>query len=334
MIPGMTIDIFPRKPGRINIPKGVPIIVCNGRGVDSTAMLVALHQAGIRPDVITFADLKSEKPETYEHGVIVDKWLESIGFPVTDVCSKQTLDSTPYSDLEGNCIDNETLPSLAFGMKSCSIKWKQGPQDYFIMGCQSGPNKCDPHPIWVEAQRRGIKPIKLIGYDAGPADLRRSKKLKTSDANFQYIYPLQQLGWKRQDCIDAIISEGLPVPVKSACFFCPASKQWELYWLAAKHPDYFLRALKIERIALTGRHSRYDDVEFGASWEDMVKGADSFPSSDTTIGLGRSMAWGQWAVVNGVVDKDGNFIGDPEVLMERAMALNDAANNAVDGRTC
>jgi len=297
-------------------------------------MLIALKRKGIIPDVITFADLECEKPETYEHGIIVDDWLESIGFPRTTVCKKITMPDTEYDNLEGNCVSNETLPSLAFGMKSCSIKWKQGPQDFFIMGCKSGPNQCDPHPVWTECKERGIKPIKLIGYDAGKADIRRSKNLKKEDKNFRHRYPLQQLNWTRPECVQAIAEEGLPIPIKSACFFCPASKQWEMFWLAGKHPDLFMRALKMEYIALTGHHSRYDEVEFGASWEDMVRDADSFPSSNTTVGLGRKIAWNQWARVNGITDKDGNFIGNREELLERATALNEEADNALDGRTC
>ena len=92
------------------------------------------------------------------------------------------------------------------------------------------------------------------------------------------------------------------VPIKSACFFCPASKNWELYWLAGLHPDLLDRALVLERNALTGRHSRFSEVEFGASWDDLVRTADRFPSTSTTVGLGRSFAWNQWARVNDVVD--------------------------------
>jgi 3'-phosphoadenosine 5'-phosphosulfate sulfotransferase (PAPS reductase)/FAD synthetase len=40
------------------------VAVSFGAGVDSTAMLVALRAAGIRPDVITFADTGGERPET------------------------------------------------------------------------------------------------------------------------------------------------------------------------------------------------------------------------------------------------------------------------------
>ncbi len=73
---------------------------------------------------------------------------------------------------------------------------------------------------------------------------------------------------------------------------------------AAHHPELFEWALAIERVALTGRHSRFDAVEFGADWEDLVRNAERFPSSNTRVGLGCSFAWNHWARVNGVVDGD------------------------------
>lgn len=282
------------------------VACCFGSGVDSTAMLVALRVAGIRPDVITFADTGGEKALTLQHVERMNVVLASWDWPLIDVCRKVTLGSTGYADLYGNCWVNETLPSLAFGMKSCSIKWKQLPQDQFIKGAKRGPNACPPHPIWTTYQETGQRIVKLIGYDCGKADMRRSKNLPTSDEAFDYAYPLQVIGWARPDCVNAI-TEYLGadlVPIKSACFFCPASKPWELFWLAAHDPEQLEAALLMERRALTGRHSRFDEVEFGASWDELVRTADRFPSSSTSVGLGRSFAWNQWARVNNVVDAD------------------------------
>lgn len=285
---------------------GRNLAVCFGSGVDSTAMLIALRAAELKPHVITFADTGGEKPETLEHLDRMNEVLASWSWPEIQVCRKIPLATTGYDDLYGNCLANETLPSLAFGMKSCSIKWKQKPQDQFLKGAKSGPNACPPHPIWLEAQRTGSRIVKLIGYDCGRADIRRSRNAKSADADFDYAYPLQLLGWTRQDCVRVITDALGPqfVPIKSACFYCPASKEWELFWLAAYHPDLLERALLLERNALTGRHSRFDAVEFGASWEELVQTAERFPSSSTTVGLGRSFAWNQWARVNSVVDDD------------------------------
>jgi hypothetical protein len=146
---------------------------CFGAGVDSTAMLVALKLADLRADIVTFADLRAEKQETIEHLDRMNAVLSEWGWEPITVCRKETLPGTGYSDLYGNCMANETLPSLAFGLKSCSIKWKQKPQDQLIKGAKSGPNACPPHPIWIEARRRGERIVKLIGYDCGRADIRR-----------------------------------------------------------------------------------------------------------------------------------------------------------------
>ena len=271
---------------------GKLLAVCFGSGVDSTAMLVILHEAGIRPDLITFADTGGEKPENIAHAQRMNDVLAQWGWPLIDVVRKTPLASTGYTDLFGNCWKNETLPSLAFGMKSCSIKWKQVPQDQFIKGVRRGPGKCGPQPLWLKAQAQGQRITKLIGYDCGKADLRRSKSLASGDADFDYLYPLQIVRWGRRECVLGIAKAigADMVPIKSACFFCPASKHWELFWLAAEHPDLLERALMLERRALTGKHSRFDEVEFGSTWEAMVRDADSFPSTNTYIGLDRSFS--------------------------------------------
>lgn len=284
--------------------KDRPISVCFGSGVDSTAMIVALRIADIRPDAITFANTGGEKPGTLMHLEKMNQLLESWNWPLIDVCTKKPLASTGYTDLYGNCLSNQTLPSLSFGLKSCSIKWKVVPQQQFLKGVKRGPNASKPHQLWIDYLETGIRISKLIGYDNGRADIRRSKNLSMSDESFDYVYPLQLIGWSRNDCNEAIKqylgSEF--VPIKSACFFCPASKHWELFWLAAVHPELFEKALLLERTALTGKHSRFNEIEFGATWEELVKGASKFPSTTTTIGLGRSFSWNQWALVNGVVD--------------------------------
>lgn len=285
---------------------GRPIALSFGAGVDSTAMIIALKIANIQPDLITFADTGGEKPETIRHIEKMNEILISWGWPSIEICKKIPMEKTGYVDLFGNCIANETLPSLAFGMKSCSIKWKHIPQDQFIKGVKRGPNLKEPHSIWRKYKETGVRIIKLIGYDCGKADLRRSKNLPLADESFDYVYPLQLIGWSRNDCVESIkryLGSDL-VPIKSACFFCPASKHWELFWLAANHPDLLERALVLERKALTGKHSRFDEVEFGASWEHLVMNSSRFPSTTTTVGLGRGFSWNQWARTNDVADTD------------------------------
>lgn len=310
------------------------VVLCFGAGVDSTGLMVALRAAGLRPDLVSMADVGDEKPGTWQHVERMGEVLHAWGWPPVTVCRKVPLAATGYTSLSGNCWKNETLPSLAFGLKSCSHKWKTVPQDQLLMGVGRGPNQRPPHPLWLQAQAQGRRIVKLIGYDCGRADLRRSHKVPASDRSFDYLHPLQLIGWHRQDCVRAIVQVLGPalVPIKSACWMCPASKVWELWWLAGEHPELLEQALQLERRALTGKHSRFNAVEFGATWEELVRNADSFPSTSTTVGLGRSFAWNQWARVNDVVDAEFNVRRDRgDVFLAMAASLREA-DNALDAR--
>lgn len=199
-----------------------PLVLAYGMGVDSTAILVGWQKQGIRPDLILFADTGSEKPQTYEYLPYVQNWLASVGFPAVTVVRYQPKNFKnwpPYRTLGENCLTNGTLPSLAFGFKSCSLKWKVQPQNKFT-------DAWDPARV---AWAAGARVTKAIGYDAGPQDSKRYAQVENAlDPKYDYVYPLRDWGWDREECKARIAEAGLLVPCKSACFFCPASKPAEL----------------------------------------------------------------------------------------------------------
>lgn len=219
---------------------GDPLCVSYGLGVDSTAMLVGLHKHGIRPDLITFADTGNEKPETYAYLPHIQAWLAAVGFPPVVVVKYEPkrFKHEAYSTLEGNCISNRTLPSLAFGGKGCSLKWKTAPQN---------AHREKRWPLGQAAIKRGEGIVVAIGYDCSPADSRRSTLV--NDEIYRYWYPLRTWGWLREQCKAEIAAVGLPVPMKSACTFCPATKPHELTWLTNTHPDLADRIIAMERDA-------------------------------------------------------------------------------------
>lgn len=224
-----------------------PLCVSYGMGVDSTAMLVAMARANVRPDLITFADTGDEKPETYAYLAIIDTWLESAGFPtVTVVRYADYAKHSKYATLYENCIANKTLPSLAFGGKGCSLKFKAEVQNHYrakwlpaIQWWAAGGKrrietftKSGKRKYVTEYEKRVVV---CIGYDDGPKDSKRGAV--ASDGRYTYAYPLRTLGWDREQCEREIAAEGLPVPVKSACFYCPSTSPDELAWLVRTHPD-------------------------------------------------------------------------------------------------
>jgi len=132
------------------------VCVCFGAGVDSTAMLIRMIRMGIRPEVITFADVGAERPETYEHYETFSDFLVEFGFPRPKTCVYKPEAKTQaryeqgaqhvfdyfginadehtlsrWSRLYGNMLANETLPGIAFSVKSCSVKWKIVPQEHW-----------------------------------------------------------------------------------------------------------------------------------------------------------------------------------------------------------
>lgn len=208
------------------------LVVAYGAGTNSTAMLIGMHERNQRPDLILFADTGAERPSTYTHLNAVNDWCLSIGFPeiVTVMQVKEDGSNNPLYEL---CIEKKMLPSLAYGFKSCSQKHKIAPQDKYVNNWQPAID------IW----KSGQKVIKLIGYDAG--ETHRTNKDYTSK-KYDFVYPLVEWNWGRDECVEAIDRAGLPQAGKSACFFCPSSKPKEILQLKREYPVLMAKALVME----------------------------------------------------------------------------------------
>ncbi len=261
---------MPRHP-RSNRPHAdCPLVVAYGLGVDSTAMLIEFVHRHIRPDLILFADTGGEKPETYAYLDIVRPFLQRAHFPDVLIVRYQPK-TAPYETLEEQCLHTGTLPSLAYGGKSCSLKYKKTPQDRFVSK-------------WAPAQKawnNGKKVLKAIGFDAGPGDLRRMRYVE--DDLFHYWYPLVEWGYDRDRCKRIIADAGLPVPMKSACFYCPASKKHEILWLHEHHPDLLERALQIERNA-QDKLTSIKGLGRSYAWENHLRQVIELPLLDACDG--------------------------------------------------
>ena len=96
-------------------------------------------------------------------------------------------------------------------------------------------------------QHRHLYPgriVKAIGFDAGEGYRRRRANDKVhAAANDRYVYwcPLQDWGWDRNACKAANRNAGLPVPPKSACFFCANMKPTEVLDLNADERGRIVR---------------------------------------------------------------------------------------------
>lgn len=245
-----------------------PVIAAWGAGVDSTAMIIELTARGQPPDVVLMADTGSERPETDIYVPIFRAWLDRhrIENHMVRYAPKRFKHWPPYASLLENLLTNGTLPSISFGRHSCSQKWKIAPQDQWT----------EAWPPARAAWARGDRVTKLIGYDCSPADTRRyAQREGYDDPKYAFRYPLREWGWTRRDCAARIREEGLPIPVKSSCFFCAAMKPDEVRSL----PRDYLRLIVLIEARAAPRLRSVDGL-----WRTAVKGrgsAEARPGSMT-----------------------------------------------------
>lgn len=231
------------------------IVASFGGGVNSTAMLIGMWERGETCDLILFADTGGEKPHTYEHVLEFSEWLIAHGMPaITTVRSTSTT-------LEQDCLTRHALPSVAYGFKTCSQRFKMSPQEKHLNSL-------------------GVKEYtKLIGFDAD-----EPQRAKPYPGN---RYPLIEWGWGRDECIAAIDRAGVPQPGKSACFFCPSSKKREIYELRRMYPDLARRAVAMEQNA---QLTTVKGLGRNFAWGDLYAADDAqakmFPESHVEIDCG------------------------------------------------
>jgi hypothetical protein len=244
-------------------PDDALTMVAYGAGDNSTALLCGWIERGLRPvDLIIFSDTGGERARTNAYVPMFSDWLVSKGYPpIVTVRAAKTL--------EADCEQYERMPSIAYGFKGCSGKFKTAPQTKFVNN-------------WPPAQAawaRGERVLKLTGYDADEPE--RASNWVPQDGKYWYRYPLIEWGWGRDECRQAIARAGLPLPGKSACFFCPSNTVEEIKDLRREYPELLDRALAMEARALP-HTTTVKGLGRRFAWRDLIEGKP-VPLFDTTI---------------------------------------------------
>ena len=252
-------------------PPGL-LVVSYGGGVDSVASLVYLHRIGEPPPAaIVMADPGSEKAPTWAY---VREWmnprLRKWGWPELTVISRkqegllraqQKGRGRRFETLYEECMRIKALPSIAYGPKKCSQKYKGEPQRWWA----------DRQP-WAHAEwAAGRKLVKAIGYDFDePKRVQRSVTVMTPPPlrpeghvgpwprdrhkwerdRFDLWFPVFEARLTRAMCEELIQSERMPVPPKSSCTFCPNNTLEEWIGLRENDPDVFAAAVEMSRNAV------------------------------------------------------------------------------------
>lgn len=213
-----------------------PYYINYGGGANSGAILIRLIADGVRPPVgVYFSDTGGERPDVYETIEQMSHYLMAAGWPPVTVLRwvrKRAPHTGEFIPLEQWCLDSKTLPSLSFGRKGCSVKWKGQVVDEAVLKTDEA----------VRSITAGVPVVRVLGYDADePHRWNRSK----DDSNFVWWAPLVEWDMGRHECEQLMSSAGF-APRKSSCFFCPSMKAHEIRELMVEYPDLLERALALE----------------------------------------------------------------------------------------
>jgi len=202
-----------------------------GGGLNSAALMVLLIDQKAPLDEVVFADTGSEVPETYEFMQVACSYFESHGIPLHVVTRPSG------GSLYDTCAKRRVIPSAI---------WRWSTRDF----------KVNPIHRYYRSLGAPINQYLAIAYD----EIERMK-----DSRVPYVtnlYPLVDQKITRQRCSEIVAAAGLPVPVKSGCFFCPFNSADRWQWLNEEHPDLYSKAIKLEERSKHFPEQRLTDQVF------------------------------------------------------------------------
>lgn len=200
-------------------------LISFGCGVNSVAMTIYLLKRGEYYPVI-FADTGVEHPATYKYleyfrQYLREKWNHDIiiispkSYP--GLYSKRVR-SKAHSILY-YCIYHDVIPMVC--QRWCTLEYKRDPV------------------------RRFGKLVNIYTHLIA-FSIDEEHRAKSDFQKYKQEYPLIVAGIDREGCKNIIHSEGLEIPKKSGCFFCPYQKpvEWKALWKF--HPRLFNISRRLE----------------------------------------------------------------------------------------
>lgn len=184
-----------------------------GAGVNSTAAMVLL-----RPKHLIFADTGDEHPDTYGY-------IEEVAKPFAAAYGAEfiTVRNPKFQRLRDEAIAEHIIPVRI--NRWCTDKFKI-------------------RPIRAYLKNNNLLPAtQMIAIDAH--ETHRAKA--SGNSLIANSFPLIDRQLDREGCKRIINEAGLPLPIKSGCFYCPFQSKSGWISLKREHPDLFAIAVQIER---------------------------------------------------------------------------------------
>ena len=223
------------------------VFSCGG-GVQSTACLVLAAQGIIHYRTFIFANVgdQAESPKTIEYvKSVIKPYAAKHGIEWVEVCKVnrkgEPVDLYEHLHRPTRSIDIPVRMSNGSpGNRKCTVEFK-----------------IKPVAKWIKANAFGCTLGKGISTD----EPHRATPSRESDC-YRSAYPLIELGYSRQHCLDLVLQAGLPQPPKSSCWFCPYKTTDQWVRMRRQSPELFERAADLEGVLNAKRETIGKDQVF------------------------------------------------------------------------
>ena len=247
-----------------------------GGGVQSVALLVLAAQQRVEFRTFLFANVgdDSENPATLAYlRTVAVPFAAAHGLALHELRRQRRDGSTETLHERLTRPGSRSLPipvrmaSGAPGTRSCTTDFKIRVIGRWLK--QHGANPTTPATVavglsideWHRITNRRVEPYERV------------------------VYPLLDLRLSRAACVGVIRAAGLPVPDKSACYFCPLARPSRYATMRRDNPDLFHRACELETLLNRRRTGLGKDpvwlTRFNKPLADAVPAAQD-PLPDTT----------------------------------------------------
>lgn len=199
-------------------------VISYSGGVQSTALLALAVQRRITsgsPVVVNVDLMHAEDPRTRQYVI-------ETAMPF---CAKNGIRFVRVEvDAVGDLLNNPAHPKAPFRteaggfiVRQCTNHWKIRPFRRVLRALM---------------KEYGIRLRRdLVSVALGISIDELDRMTQPNVAYYQHVYPLIDLRLTRTDCVRVIQDSGLPVPGKSACWFCPYTAKSRVQEIAHAFPE-------------------------------------------------------------------------------------------------